>query len=455
MNIRLIHHATMLFCSAILATAVLAGPQQLNYQGQLYKSGVPVEGTQVFSFAINAGGVPLWQSGNQVTSVVEAGFFSVALGDPAIMNPLPASIFESGSNLFLRVSVGPLGGSLTTLTPDKGVLNSPYAISADSVNGVDVSQNLGVTLNAQLRPLITRAWQPFISGNYAGAGRWGMFLEFGWLVLGVPGGFPNSGVSIATYNSNSTVSNTLFCVREDGHAGVGTNAPEAGWDVRGPGWPLSFMYLGATAGGGSFDSGFRLYVTNVPMWHIYNMNTNSQAPSDGNALTVLRSDWSPAVKLTQDGRVGIGTQDPNSLFTVDIAGRPAASRIGIKGCTPNDLAGVRLTSSNDVFWGIYNEGPLYGHEYILAYGKGIFISSFCMSVYTNGTMKVGNHNVGETADATVHIVGPGSSSLKIQNAYTPSGSADAAGTTGTISWDANYIYVKTASGWKRAALSTF
>lgn len=40
-------------------------------------------------------------------------------------------------------------------------------------------------------------------------------------------------------------------------------------------------------------------------------------------------------------------------------------------------------------------------------------------------------------------------------AVTPSGTADAQGSTGDLRYDDNFIYVKTSAGWKRAALSTF
>jgi len=42
-----------------------------------------------------------------------------------------------------------------------------------------------------------------------------------------------------------------------------------------------------------------------------------------------------------------------------------------------------------------------------------------------------------------------------QRAYTLTSTADANGSTGSFSWDDNYIYIKTSSGWKRAALSSF
>lgn len=49
----------------------------------------------------------------------------------------------------------------------------------------------------------------------------------------------------------------------------------------------------------------------------------------------------------------------------------------------------------------------------------------------------------------------GYSQLRLRTAYTPSSTADANGNTGDIAWDANYLYIKTAAGWRRTALSDF
>jgi hypothetical protein len=49
----------------------------------------------------------------------------------------------------------------------------------------------------------------------------------------------------------------------------------------------------------------------------------------------------------------------------------------------------------------------------------------------------------------------GYSQFRMRTTYTPSSSADANGNTGDVAWDAGYVYIKTASGWKRATLSTF
>jgi hypothetical protein len=49
----------------------------------------------------------------------------------------------------------------------------------------------------------------------------------------------------------------------------------------------------------------------------------------------------------------------------------------------------------------------------------------------------------------------GYSQFRLRTAYTPTSSADTNGNTGDFSWDDNYLYVKTTSGWKRTTLSTF
>lgn len=49
----------------------------------------------------------------------------------------------------------------------------------------------------------------------------------------------------------------------------------------------------------------------------------------------------------------------------------------------------------------------------------------------------------------------GYNQFRLRTNYTPTSSADANGSTGSISWDDNFIYVKTSAGWKRSALTTF
>jgi hypothetical protein len=49
----------------------------------------------------------------------------------------------------------------------------------------------------------------------------------------------------------------------------------------------------------------------------------------------------------------------------------------------------------------------------------------------------------------------GYNQLRLRKKYTPTSSSDANGAEGDVSWDDNYIYIKTSSGWKRSTLSSF
>jgi len=45
--------------------------------------------------------------------------------------------------------------------------------------------------------------------------------------------------------------------------------------------------------------------------------------------------------------------------------------------------------------------------------------------------------------------------IRIEQSFTPTGTADTSGNVGDWAWDDDYRYVKTSTGWKRSALSTF
>lgn len=79
----------------------------------------------------------------------------------------------------------------------------------------------GIILDAQDRPLITRAWDTFTSGNYTGLGRWGLFMEQNNITIGIPK-LPGKAFSISTYNDNSTVNTIPFLLLENGNTGLGT-----------------------------------------------------------------------------------------------------------------------------------------------------------------------------------------------------------------------------------------
>lgn len=61
-----------------------------------------------------------------------------------------------------------------------------------------------------------------------------------------------------------------------------------------------------------------------------------------------------------------------------------------------------------------------------------------------------------TPTSTIDLTGTtGHSQFRLRTSYTPTSTSDTNGNTGDFSWDDNYFYIKTSTGWKRSALSTF
>lgn len=63
----------------------------------------------------------------------------------------------------------------------------------------------------------------------------------------------------------------------------------------------------------------------------------------------------------------------------------------------------------------------------------------------------------QVGEGGVHVESPDEpeKQLVLTTPFTPGNTADAAGEVGAITWDNDYLYIKTTAGWKRAALSNF
>ncbi len=103
-----------------------------------------------------------------------------------------------------------------------------------------------------------------------------------------------------------------------------------------------------------------------------------------------------------------------------------------------------------------NTGTTAAGNYSHAGGSGSTASgtsSFVHSVNSiaggNRSVVIGGKNITGTTDDTVYVP-----DLVIKkNASVPTTSGDTSGNAGSITWDNNYIYVKTLSGWGRTLLS--
>lgn len=141
------------------------------------------------------------------------------------------------------------------------------------------------------------------------------------------------------------------------------------------------------------------------------------------------------------GYVGIGTSSPcDKLQIYD-------GNIFVNGSgnfvNSGDIAKVTFGDSN--------------HFIECVKGTGIVIGTYQAS--TGIVLRESSGNVGIGTDSpTARLDANGATGynqLRMRTSYTPTSSSDSNGNTGDIAWDSGYVYIKTGSGWKRAALSTF
>jgi hypothetical protein len=66
-----------------------------------------------------------------------------------------------------------------------------------------------------------------------------------------------------------------------------------------------------------------------------------------------------------------------------------------------------------------------------------------------------NGRIGVGTNLPVSPLDISGNSVRVRNTTTPTSSADTIGNVGDIAWDANYVYVKTATGWKRSGLTAW
>jgi len=162
---------------------------------------------------------------------------------------------------------------------------------------------------------------------------------------------------------------------------------------------------------------------------------------DTSTANTLKFDSTTLVINESTNRVGIGTATP--AFTLDVQGNVFANT---RVYTPQ----VQATGS--VGLGLFDDSGANGIKIADGGNVGIGTTSPSTKLHVNGdTYLVGNVGVNlATASVALDINGD---SLRIRTAKTPA-SASASGHQGQISWDADYLYVCTATDtWKRVAIA--
>jgi hypothetical protein len=152
--------------------------------------------------------------------------------------------------------------------------------------------------------------------------------------------------------------------------------------------------------------------------------------------------------------------DTSDLGLVNDPTTRIARFIGVGNNTNAAVVEIRRfdTENKDVILRFVNAAYNYYWDFRLEAGGNNFklINSFNnVLLYANSsTMYCGFGTIAPSAK--IHIVGTsGYDQLVLQNSYVPTGTSDTNGVVGSIAWSSSYLYVKTASGWKRVSLSTF
>ncbi len=179
-----------------------------------------------------------------------------------------------------------------------------------------VNGALGVVLNGQDRPLITRGYDAFTSGNYTGAGRWGLFMEPSTLTFGVPA-LAGKNFQWATYSATSAIGASLMTLTQAGQLGLGTSAgtgPVTTLDVRTTDNSAAIT-VGSTGGGVG-----ALYLGNANHGVKRNYATGNDVglyTTSGTVYLSANGTSTSQFALLNNGNVGIGTAIPGQKLEVN------------------------------------------------------------------------------------------------------------------------------------------
>jgi hypothetical protein len=224
-----------------------------------------------------------------------------------------------------------------------------------------------------------------------------------------------------------------------GRLGVGISLPDNLLHVSGTSsTPATFERTGTT---GTFVA----FKDSTSLTFIGNTNGVFSIQTPGNS-------YSDKLVVTSAGNVGIGAPGPSSLLHLVSSGQPTI--------TVADADGRSLqikspdSSANPGFVGTTTNHDLLIQAGTTAGGLN------AMRFNTAGSERAridssGRLLVGASSDSGGALLQVNGDRVRIATAKTPASASDT-GTTGEICWDANYIYVCTATNtWKRSAISTW
>jgi len=242
----------------------------------------------------------------------------------------------------------------------------------------------------------------------------------------------NSSSDLFALKVDNSVSSPLLYVRNDGNVGIGMTEGTHKLNVNGN--------IGLSGISNTY---------NIGVYEVLKISQGSGALniSIGNNNTLVDADNGGGIvigssSLAASDGIAIGLSASATTGTVDaiVIGRGAtASNSSIRGIAIGRDASV--TASNAFAIGNYTTAS------------------------QDDTIILGNNSIGNqpkvgigtsTPTAKLDISGAtGYNQFRMRTSFTPTGTTDGAGNTGDLAWDADYIYIKSAAGWKRSGLATW
>lgn len=244
-------------------------------------------------------------------------------------------------------------------------------------------------------------------------------------------------------------------ITSDGRLGLGTSGPLKKAEIRstpttadtdglrvGDGTRyLEFAQTGATYNYMQVGSNRNL---------IYFSGSDLHVSTDGANAITLNTNSLERVRVTSDGRVGVGTAGPGA--TIDLVSESSAALgLRVRGRASDNISVIQLTDNA--------ASAQYGTFTTTSASLDIVHNSVVR--FLTGSSERGRFDssgrllVGTSSDSGGALLQVNGDRIRVGTAKTPA-SATAAGTAGEICWDTSYVYVCTATNtWKRSALSTW
>jgi hypothetical protein len=312
---------------------------------------------------------------------------------------------------------------------DVGNVISKIGISASTAltfehNGaerlrIDASGNVGIGTSSptQLLSLAGTSANILLAGtsnSYTtyniGASNVGYVGDANWIFAGSSSDFGIRATSNLVFGIGAT---ERLRIDSSGNVGIGTSSPAAALDIFGN------LFFSAASPQIQFNAGGAII----------------RAPA-ANSLAFLSDSTNERLRIDSAGNVGIGTSTPSS--PLEVAGQ-------INAVAPfAGFAALQTAAGTGFRWVLNNDGTFFLQRTTDGFVTG------SISINVDSSNRVG---IGTTSPTTLLDVN--TDTVRVRTARTPA-SASATGATGEICWDANYIYVCTATNtWKRSAISTW